>query len=96
MALTPKQVYELTAEDKQKATQFELVIDRALQSHAKDRRFGTELWVYVTVPQGLREYIKDLYIRAGWNVRYHDDQRDGTAMVFTPSNMQHSQPWFDH
>lgn len=39
----------------------------------------------VTVPTRLRGIIKDRYRKAGWDLKYEDDQRDGSWIELKPS-----------
>lgn len=63
-------------------------IDRALTEG-----FGNkpEIWIAVKEPwtQWIRAEIMRRYVRAGWNVLYVSDQRDGNSLVFSASSAAH-------
>lgn len=80
MAVTPQQTRELTREEKNLVKTLEKRIDEGLMQ----RRYTFD----VPVSAKVREKIIDIYEKAGWQVKYESDQREGDYLQFSELNNQ--------
>lgn len=93
MTITPKQAGEFTSEEKRTLRNLETNIDRTLREGFKNSfNRVTYSWLNysgqydsgVAVTGKVTTEIIRMYRKAGWNVKYESDQRDGDYLEFTP------------
>lgn len=83
MTITPQQAMKLNDGNRKEIRELEETIDKVLsEEFGKDR---SSVFVNTKYLDGrVRTEIKRMYGEAGWNVRFHSDQRDGDYAEFSP------------
>lgn len=77
MVVRPKDVERLTAKDEKEVKRLEEMIDAALMEG------NTTINIGFFPCRKVRDAIMGMYQNAGWDVKYEDDQRDGSYLKFS-------------
>lgn len=84
MVIGPKELKKKISEKNKPAVeQLESVIDAALEQGFDGNRVRISSGKFSNLPKMLVDKVIQKYRVQGWNVKYHDDQRDGSFYVFT-------------
>jgi hypothetical protein len=91
MAYTPQELAKrITDTDRAKIRELERKIDSALVQDFGRQAGGRVIVSTDYLDLRIRSEIEGMYSRAGWNIKYSSDQRDGDWFELTPKSQSSS------